>query len=246
VVSRTGEEFMERTKYGSMGSSDQSRGLPQPPLELPHDGSGKVFDLPKPSGISVGEASLRRAIEGRRSVREYSGTPLTLEELSWLLWCTQGVRQVAGRNVTLRNVPSAGARHAFETYVLVNRVEGLRPGIYRFLAIGHKLAEVEMGGSMAERVSAACLGQRFVMGSAATFILTAVPYRMTWRYMERGYRYMHIDAGHVCQNLYLAAEAIGGGVCAIGAFNDDELNRLLKLDGEEQFAIYVATVGKKG
>ena len=98
---------------------------------------------------------------------------------------------------------------------------------------------------MAERVSAACLGQRFVMASAATFIWTAVPYRMAWRYGERGYRYMHVDVGHVCQNLYLAAEAIGSGACAIGAFNDDQLNELLNIDGEEHFTIYVATVGKK-
>ena len=245
MVPETGKEFMERTKYHKMGSSDQSRGLPQPPLELPQDESRAVVDLPKPTELKVGEFSLREAIEGRRSVREYSDAPLRLEELSWLLWCTQGVRQVARRNATLRNVPSAGARHAFETYVLVNRVEGLKPGIYRFLATGHKLVEVEMGGSTAERVSAACLGQGFIISSAATFVWTAVSYRMAWRYQERGYRYMHLDAGHVCQNMYLAAEAIGSGVCAIGAFNDDQLNELLGIDGVEQFAIYVATVGKK-
>ena len=245
MVEGTGKEFMERTKYENMSSSDQSRGLPQPPLELPYDKTRTVVDLPKPPEVSIGDVSLRRAIEDRRSVREYSDAPLTLEELSWLLWCTQGVREVAGRNATLRNVPSAGARHALETYILVNRVDGLKPGIYRFLATDHKLVEVEIGESMAERVSAACLGQRFVMASAATFIWTAVPYRMAWRYGERGYRYMHVDVGHVCQNLYLAAEAIGSGACAIGAFNDDQLNELLNIDGEEHFTIYVATVGKK-
>jgi len=236
---------MEGTKYHNMGSSDQSKGLPQPPLELPYDESAAVVDLPKPLKATGGDVALRRAIEDRRSVRDYSDAPLTLDELSWLLWCTQGVREVAGRSATLRNVPSAGARHAFETYVLANRVEGLKPGIYRFVATEHSLVEVEMGGSMAERTSAACLGQRFVMTSAATFIWTAVRYRMSWRYGERGYRYMHLDAGHVCQNLYLAAEVIGCGACAIGAFNDDELNGLLNIDGEEQFSIYVATVGKR-
>lgn len=244
-MQRTGKEFMERTKYHNMGSSDQSKGLPQPPLELPHDETRNVIELPKPQEVTVGEVSLRKAIEERRSVRGYSDAPLTIDELSWLLWSTQGVREVAGRNATLRNVPSAGARHAFETYVLVNRVEGLKPGIYRFLAMEHNLVEVEMGEAMAERVSNACLGQRFIITSAATFIWTAVSYRMAWRYQERGYRYMHIDIGHVCQNLYLSAEAIGGGVCAIGAFNDDELNGLLGIDGEDQFSIYVATVGKK-
>ena len=245
MVQGTGKEFMEKTKYHNMGSSDQSKGLPQPPLELPYDYSRTRIDLPEPSGVVVDGIPLRRAIEGRRSVRGYTDAQLTMDELSWLLWSTQGVREVAGRNATLRNVPSAGARHAFETYVLVNRVEGLKPGIYRFLATDHKLVEVEVGGSMAKRVSEACLGQRFVIASAATFIWTAVSYRMAWRYQERGYRYMHIDIGHVCQNLYLSAEAIGAGVCAIGAFNDDELNKLLGIDGEEQFSIYVATVGKK-
>jgi len=236
---------MERTKYENMGSSDQSRGLPQPPLELPYDKSRTVVDLPKPPEVNVSDVSLRRAIEDRRSVREYSDAPLTLGELSWLLWCTQGVREVAERNATLRNVPSAGARHAFETYVLVNRVDSLKPGIYRFLATEHELVEVEISGAMAEKVSAACLGQTFVRDSAAAFIWTAVPYRMAWRYGERGYRYINVDVGHVCQNLYLAAEAIGSGACAIGAFNDDQLNELLNIDGVEHFAIYVATVGKK-
>ena len=240
-----GKEFMEKTKYKHMGESDQSRGLPQPPLELPYDSSKKTYGLPAPSTIDVGSYDLRKAIEERRSVRAYSDEDLTLEELSWLLWCTQGVRDVVGRPATLRNVPSAGARHAFETYLLVNRVDGLKPGLYRFLASEHKLVEESLEKNIADEVTAACLRQNFVKRSAVTFLWVAVSYRMAWRYHERGYRYMHLDAGHVCQNLYLSAEAIGSGACAIGAYNDDELNELLGLDGEEQFVIYVATVGKK-
>jgi len=142
-------------------------------------------------------------------------------------------------------VPSAGARHALETYLLVNNVEGLEKGLYHFLPIGHKLEKVDTDAHIAGRIMAACLQQSFVETSAVTFIWSAVPYRMKWRYGERGYRYMHIDAGHVCQNLYLSAEAIGCGVCAIAAFQDEELNSALGIDGEEEFAIYVATVGKK-
>ncbi|TEU10873.1 SagB/ThcOx family dehydrogenase, partial [Candidatus Bathyarchaeota archaeon] len=155
------------------------------------------------------------------------------------------VKDVVARPATLRTVPSAGARHPFETYVLVNRVEGLGPGLYRFLAVDHKLQEVDLGGGIADKIADACHRQRFVKTSAATFIFTAVAYRMYWRYGERGYRYMHLDAGHACQNLYLAAEAIGGGACAIGAFYDEALNSLLGLDGVNQFAIYVAPTGKK-
>ncbi|MFX1255520.1 MAG: SagB/ThcOx family dehydrogenase [Promethearchaeota archaeon] len=243
-----GQEFMEKTQYKSnemRGGSDQMRGLPQPPLELDYDKTKPVIELPKPTKIKVKDLSLREAIENRASIRSYSDQPLTLEELSWLLWCTQGVKEIIARPVTLRNVPSAGARHALETYPLVNRVEGLQPGLYRFLAISHKLVAINLEKDISEKITEAALKQPVVRRSAVTFIWTAVAYRMKWRYQERGYRYLHIDAGHVCQNLYLAAENINCGVCAVAAFQDEEMNQLLGIDGVEQFAIYLGTVGKK-
>lgn len=236
---------MEKTKYRYLEESDQNKGLPQPPLELPYNKSKKVVNLPSPSRINVGSYDLMKAIEDRRSVRAYSDEPLTLEQLSWLLWSTQGVKAVIGRPATLRTVPSACARHAFETYLLVNRVKGLKPGLYRFIAIDHKLVEINMEEGLDEKVTAAAYRQVIVKKSAVTFIWVAVKYRMYWRYGERGYRYLYIDAGHICQNLYLAAEAIRSGVCAIGAFYDEKINELLQIDGEEQFVVYMATVGKK-
>ena len=236
---------MEKTKYRYLEKSDQLKGLLQPPLELGYDELKTLIDMPAPVDIEVEAIDLRKAIESRRSVRSYSEQPLTLDELSFLLWCTQGVKEVIARPVTLRTVPSAGSRHAFETYLLVNRVEGLRPGLYRFLAIEHKIAEVSLEQGLADRIAETCLQQGHVKTSAVTFIWIAVAYRMMWRYGERAYRYLHLDAGHVCQNLYLAAEAIGSGVCAIGAFQDDDINDLLGIDGKEQFVIYIATVGKK-
>jgi len=184
-------------------------------------------------------------VMNRVSVRAYSEEPLSLDELSYVLWSTQGVKEVTKRPATLRTVPSAGSRHCFETYVLVNRVEGLEPGLYRFIAVDHKLQEIDMSDEIAERVTQGCFGQRFVLSSAITLILTAVRYRMMWRYTERGYRYMHIDAGHVMQNLYLCAEALNSGVCAIAAFYDDQINEILGVDGEEQFTVYVGALGKK-
>lgn len=240
-----GKEFMEKTQYKYLETSDQNRGLPQPPLELKPEEERRIISLPDPMFVDLGHVDFREIMERRRSVRAYSGQPLTLEELSWLLWSCQGVKEVVGRSATLRTVPSAGARHPFETYVLANRVEGLKPGLYRFLASGHKLAEFNIDPAIAERVTEACYRQRFVKTCAATIIFAAEVYRMYWRYGERGYRYMHLDAGHACQNLYLAAEAIGGGACAIGAFYDDELNMALGLDGENRFAVYVTTTGKK-
>jgi len=244
-VKGIGKDFIEKTKYHHLSPSDQMRGLPPPPVELSYDLKEELIDLPEPDRAEISTITLREAIARRVSVRKYSCEPLNLDELSYLLWCTQGVKEVIQDYVTLRTVPSAGARHAFETYLLVNNVFGLQPGIYRYLATKHKLLSVKMEITMADRVTEACWGQEFVKTSATTFIWTAVVYRMKWRYGERGYRYLYLDAGHVCQNLYLAAESLGYGVCAIGAFSDDEMNRLLDIDGVEQFVIYIATLGNK-
>ena len=179
-------------------------------------------------------------------MRKYTEQPLTLEELAYLLWMTQGVKEITSRPVTLRTVPSAGARHAFETYLLVNRVDGLEEGLYRFAAGRHALARIDTGGrDIRAEITHACMDQGQVATSAVTFIWAAVVERMTWRYVERGYRYLHLDAGHACQNLYLAAEAIGCGACAIAAYDDDLLNTALGFDGEQIFAIYLASLGKK-
>jgi len=244
-VNRIGIEFMKNTRYRYLDPSDQQKGLPQPPLQLPPDPARASTALPDPAELSVEPVVLRRLIEGRRSVREYPDQPISQTELSYLLWCTQGVKEVIPGHVTLRTVPSAGARHAFETFLLINRVEGLPAGLYRYLAVQHELETVSTSGDEADLVTAACLGQRFVAASAVTFVWSAVVYRMAWRYTQRGYRYVHLDAGHVCQNLYLAAESIGCGVCAIAAFDDDAMGAALGLDGVEQLPLYVAALGRK-
>lgn len=244
MMSSIGKEFMEKTKFQYLDRSDQSRNLPQPPLEMEYDASRPVIDLPMPENIKIRSFDLREAIEGRRSIRSYSKEPLTIEELSYLLWVTQGVVQVTP-GATFRNVPSAGARHALETYLLINNVRNVPEGIYRFLARDHKLVEINTQPDIADRVTEGCLGQDFIRKSTVTFIWVADAYRMKWRYGERGYRYLHLDAGHACQNLYLSAGSVDCGVCAIAAFSDDYMNDILELDGVERFVIYIATVGKK-
>jgi SagB-type dehydrogenase family enzyme len=238
-----GHAFLQATQHKEQGPSDQQQGKPAPPLHLPC--TGKPYDLPAPSEGTTRSVDLRTLIETRASVRAYAQTPLTLPELSHLLWCSQGVKETHGRNASIRTVPSAGARHALETVVLANRVAGLPSGLYRFHAFEHKLFRQEASADIAREITEACYGQTFVLESAATFLWIAVPYRMTWRYGERGYRYLHLDAGHVCQNLYLAAEAIDCGVCAVAAYDDDALNDLLRVDGKDAFAIYLASVGRK-
>lgn len=239
-----GKTFMTYTRFAYLAPSDQMKGLPRPPLELPPEPGARIITLPKPSEISTRPVDLRTAIENRKSVRTYADTPLTLEELALLLWCTQGVRSIVEHEYTFRNVPSAGARHAIETYLCVNRVAGLTPGLYRYLPLEHSLVEVNVEPGISDRITAACLHQRFIRESAVTFLWTAVAYRMTWRYGERGYRYLHLDAGHVSQNLYLSAQLIECGVCSIGAFDDEAIVRELGIDGERHFIVFMASLGK--
>jgi SagB-type dehydrogenase family enzyme len=239
-----GQEFMEKTKYKYLEMSDQRKGKPAPLLQLDYDKSKKLIDLPKPADIDIPKKDIRDAIEDRKSVRKYSNKPFSLNELAWLLWATQGVKE-KGEIWTKRTVPSAGARHAFETFVLVNNVEELKPGVYRYLALDHKLVEYDLSKGIADKIAEGAYGQNMVKDGAATFIWVAVPYRISWRYGERSYRYLHLDAGHVSQNLYLACENIDAGCCAIAAFYDEKMNEYLGLDGKKQFVIYLQSLGKK-
>ncbi|NLX09527.1 MAG: SagB/ThcOx family dehydrogenase [Chloroflexi bacterium] len=240
-----GPIFMRQTQYDQQPDSAQSQGLPQPPVELPYDITQRPVELPAPESLAVPPVDLRELIEQRATLRRYADAPLSLAELSYLLWCTQGIKPGSRAERTSRTVPSAGARHAFETLVLANRVTDLAPGLYRFVASLHQLVAQTLDADIAADITHACLDQAQIAHSAVTLIWVAVAERMVYRYSQRGYRYLHLDAGHVCQNLYLAAESIGCGVCAIAAFDDQALNDALALDGESQFAIYLGTVGKR-
>lgn len=241
----TGRIFMEQTRYENLTVSDQTTGRPAPTLEKAILPGNPAIPLPNPADIMVPAHELRSAIEKRRSVRHYTRDSLTLGELAYLCWCTQGIVEVKAPFYTLRNVPSAGGRHALETYLLISRVKNIKPGLYRYLAFSHSLTPVDTSSGISDSIMSACLGQAFVRSSAVTFIWSVVIYRMAWRYSERAYRLVHLDAGHVCQNLYLAAEQIGCGVCAIGAFDDQQMAEVLEIDGDEEFVVYCATVGRK-
>ena len=247
-----GKDFIRATWYRNMPQqSDQEKMLPQPPYELEPAPDARRVSLPSPRECRVPPTDLRAAIEERRSVRSYADIPLEPEELSWLLWATQGVRSLwPERNVTLRTVPSAGCRHPFETYLALSRVAGIAPGIYRYLASAHELVECSTDTRLIGRLVTACHRQTFLLSAAALFFWTAVTYRSEWRYTERAWRYFFLDAGHVCQNLYLAAAPVGCGVCGVGAFDDEEVARILGLpdpaDGTQSASIpvYAAAVGK--
>ncbi|MBT9154329.1 MAG: hypothetical protein DDT39_01000 [Firmicutes bacterium] len=243
--STIGQEFIEKSKYRYSVASDQEKELPQPPLDREIEADKLVIELPAPEELAIPPIDLLVAIENRKSTRKFTDGWITLKELTYLLWTTQGVKRVTSRPATLRTVPSAGSRHPLETYLWVHRVEGLVPGIYRYKAIGHQLVQLDTSAGWGEKLSDACYEQPFVGDAAVSFFWAADIYRAEWRYSERAYRYVLLDAGHVCQNLHLACEAIGAGMCAVGAYHDDALNALLGLDGKEQFVVYAAAVGTK-
>jgi SagB-type dehydrogenase family enzyme len=228
---------------------DSARGLPPPPAMRPLPPGATVIDLPAPETLALGRVPFRDVVDRRRSRRSTTADPLTLEELSYLLWCTQGVQAVttngAGRVVqSFRTVPSGGARHPFETYLVVARVAGLDPGVYRFLPFDHQLARVRALADPAGQACRACYGQEFVNDAAVCVVWAAVPYRTEWRYAYLAHRMIAIEAGHVCQNLYLAAESIGAGACAVLGYEQQAMDALLGVDGRDEFTIYLATVGR--
>lgn len=237
-----GRLFFEETKYPQLTVSDQEKELPAPPLEQPCPSPLKLVNLPDPLAAAPAEAYLFKAMEGRRSRRKFASTPLPLATLSWLLWATAGIRDKSPHH-TLRRVPSAGARHPMDTWLAVSNVKGLEPGIYRYLALEHKLAFIRSEEKINAAITQACLNQRWISKAAVTFIWVAVPYRCEWRYSQRAWRYMLLDAGHICQNLYLACEGSHLGTCAVAAYDDDKINELLELDGEKEFVIYLGPVG---
>ena len=239
------KEFINKTKLSNMGMSGREDGMIKPDFEQNPEGEFDKIILPSADSSSFSIMDVVEAIEKCESIRDYSSIPMSINELSLLLWCTQGVKRIIPNVVALRNVPSAGARNAFETFLLINNVDGLESGLYKYVALEHVLLKLDLNKDLSEKFTLACDEQDHVKNSNVTFIWTAVPDRMTWSYAERSYRYLFIDAGHVCQNLYLVAEKLNLGVCAVGHYDDDTMNSMLNIDGEKQFTIYVATVGKK-
>ncbi|MCP3872717.1 MAG: SagB/ThcOx family dehydrogenase [Desulfobacteraceae bacterium] len=225
--------------------TDQNQGVHVPPIEKEYKQDSTLIDLSGPNDWKdIRKTDLTKAIGNRKSHRVYLKESITLEELAYLLWCTQGKRGKVFNGHAYRNVPSAGCRHALETYLAIFNVDGVEPGMYRYLPLSHQLVFEFSDDMLSEKMTIASLGQNYPGKSAATFIWVAIPYRMEWRYGLAAHKVIALDAGHVCQNLYLACEAINAGTCAIAAYDQEELDELLKLDGKNEFAIYIASVGK--
>jgi SagB-type dehydrogenase family enzyme len=251
-------EFLKSDRWEELWKlkTDQQKGVPPPQPQKPFPEDAKFISLVSPKKLTIGRMPLIEAIRNRRSRRVYTKEPFALEELSFLLWATQGISKITPRDVSedtykflthtravLRTVPSGGARHPFETYLLVNRVIGVKPGLYRYLPYENKLCLLSADPKLAKKVHEANYEQ-YVENSAVTFIWTAIPYRTEWRYNILSPKIIAQDSGHMCQNLYLACEAIGAGTCAVGAYDQKKMDKILGVNGKEEFTIYVATAGK--
>jgi SagB-type dehydrogenase family enzyme len=234
-----GQRYHKETKYTPESISGMALDWSQKPPLYKDYSEARMIGLPKPQATETppfGELLL-----GRRSVRNFTRKALSLSELSFLLWASNGIRQQQ-RGHEFRTVPSAGALYPIETYVVANNVEEVSPGIYHYSIRAHGLEEVR-AGNYGEEFAQAALGQDMCQEAPVIIVWTAVFQRSRWKYHERAYRYIYLDAGHIGQNLALAACSLELGSCQVGALFDDYMNELIGLQGDEESVIYLSVVG---
>ncbi len=234
-----GRRYLAASRYRREDLGEARRTYPRAPLYKNYPEAPKRLHLDPEAG-RMG-ADLWQCLGQRRSQRSYQERPLTRDELAALLWASQGATY-ASRGYLLRAAPSAGALYPVETYLAVNRVEGVEPGIWHFQVPDFSL-ELLKAGDFRHSLVGAGLSQGFLGDAGVVFIWTGVLNRAMWKYRERAIRYLFLDAGHICQNLMLAATALKLGVCPVGAFFDGEVERLVQVDGVEEAALYLAAVG---
>lgn len=239
MASEVGKAFQQETQYDRdkiLGGNVDWANQPDAYKRYPDVPLIKL-DAPRTKGGS----SLWAALRGRRSLRRYAAEPLTKGQLSQLLWAAQGVT-ATHRDMAFRTAPSAGALYPIETYVAAHNVAGVEPGLYHYAVIEHALEQLGVGDYRV-LVARAALDQRIAATAGVVFIWSAVFGRSEWKYKQRAYRYVYLDAGHIAQNVALGATALGLGNCQIAALYDGEANALLGLDGDEESIIYMTTVG---
>ncbi len=240
MTERVGDEFQEKTKYHRdrmPGGGLDWASKPEVYKEYPDAPRIELACKSKRETLPLDEALLKR-----KSIRHYAKDPLTPDDLSYLLWASTGVRRTE-RGSEFRTAPSAGALYPIETYVVVNRVEGIPAGVYHYSVKEHCLEAISEGDFSSE-IAIAALGQKMCMEAAAILVWTGIFQRSRWKYGQRAYRYIYLDAGHIGENLALAATAIGLGSCQIGALFDEEVNKIIGVDGAEESVVYMSVVGK--
>jgi SagB-type dehydrogenase family enzyme len=235
-----GDKFQRETKYRRGELRGGRLDWASKPATYKRYAAAPQVGLSDP--LTAGGAPLWEVLRQRRSERRFQDLPLSEPELSQLLWATQGITQ-SGRSVAFRAAPSAGALYPVETYLVIHDVEGIQPGVYHYDVRQHQLEQVRRGDFRAE-VTRAALDQRMAAWANVVFVWTAVFERSKWKYKQRAYRYVYLDAGHIAQNLALAAVALGLGSCQIAALYDEEANDLLGVDGVEESTLYMTVVGR--
>lgn len=236
-----GDDFQSLSKYNRQ--SLQGRSLDwtnKPPLYKQYPSNLERFELEKPD--RDGGLPLFSLLQQRRSVRNYNNTAPDAQKLSQVIWASQGI-SLANEYHQFRTAPSAGGLFPIETYCVINRVKDLQQGVYHYQVPYHSLVLLKEG-NLGPDLARAALGQKMLSDAAFTLIWSAMIERSKWKYEQRAYRYIYLDAGHIAQNTALAALACGLGTCQVGAFFDDEVNKIIGVDGVKEFAIYMSAVGE--
>lgn len=238
-------EFIKWTEDDFLSDQDLKR--QQPPL-VKEAMTEHPFALPRNFEDLPLEKDFIKIVKNRRSNRVYTGGEVSLLALSFLLWSTQGIKDIRGKNyATLRTVASGGARHPFETYLYVRKVEGLTEGLYHYLPMTHELELLkdtsEDRQATDELASLSLCEQKWATRASVIFYYSVIPYRAEWRYAYDAHRVMMMDAGHVTENLYLSCSALGLGTCAIAAVDWRESRKLFGIGDDEEYIFYSAPVG---
>ena len=201
------------------------------------------YILPVPK--TDGHTSVEKALTNRRSHRDFQNKALSPDQLAQLLWAAYGISspkpEHSASRSGLRTAPSAGARYPLEIYAIIGNVEGMEPGVYRYIAEDHKIV-CTVDKDIRNELCEAALGQSMLKTAPASIFYGAVFDRMTARYGERGQRYVYMDLGHSAQNIYLQAESLQLGTCAIGAFRDSIIKQVLQLPANEE-PLYIMPIG---
>ena len=237
-------KFGDETGVPEDYRTDQELLKPQPPLakeamtDHPLDLPGDFEKLPV-------DKDFLHVINSRASHRIYTEETMSLLELSYLLWCSQGVKSIRGKAyATLRTVPSGGARHPFECYLALQRVEGLEDGLYHYLPMTHQIEFLGRPEDLGGFISGSLCEQKWGAHANAVFYFSCVFYRAEWRYGIWAHAPILMDSGHITENLYLAATSVGLGGCAVAAIDPDVANEAFCLDGKEETIFYAMPVGK--
>lgn len=248
-IIQKGRNFMKgyqlNDPYEAEFESDQDRKLPQPTLvKAPVTDSGSWIRLPMDFENLGLKNDLISLIRDRRSSRVYTQENISLAQLSFMLWATQGIKSIRGKAyATIRTVPCGGARHEFETYLIIRNVEGVKPGVYHYLPMEHALEFLKELPNLEESISISLCEQNWACKASVVFYWALDAYRVEWRYGIYAHRTALIDTGHLGQNLYLACTGLGLGCCGVAAFKHEYCNELFGLDGENEYVVYTMPVG---